>query len=123
MSLRLGSGPVLQPPETLLQSDQNNVTCNPGTHVTQPSYFPFSSAPAQQLNYQCCTADQLPNSNAHVQESCLLSPQGSRDLELFGVTLPKSGYGITMPTGCGYLVRGSDVERVQVLWPDPDKQS
>jgi len=43
MSLRLGSGPLLQPPETLLQSDQNNVTWNSGTHVTQPSYFPVGS--------------------------------------------------------------------------------
>lgn len=53
----------------------------------------------------------------------MLAPLSTVDSELFGVTLQRSALGQAMPPGGGYLVQAGNVERVQVIWPDPDEAS
>ncbi|HET6166184.1 MAG TPA: FtsK/SpoIIIE domain-containing protein [Marmoricola sp.] len=49
----------------------------------------------------------------------MLSPQSSTDPDMFGVSLPRSLIGQSLPPGGGYLMRsGRPPERVQVIWPE-----
>jgi S-DNA-T family DNA segregation ATPase FtsK/SpoIIIE len=49
----------------------------------------------------------------------MLSPQGSTDPDMFGVTMARSLLGQSLPPGGGYLMRsGLPPERVQVIWPE-----
>ncbi|MGY2876652.1 DNA segregation ATPase FtsK/SpoIIIE, S-DNA-T family [Marmoricola sp. URHA0025 HA25] len=49
----------------------------------------------------------------------MLSPQGSTDPDMFGVSMARSLLGQSLPPGGGYLMRaGLPPERVQVIWPD-----
>jgi S-DNA-T family DNA segregation ATPase FtsK/SpoIIIE len=49
----------------------------------------------------------------------MLSPQGSTDPDMFGVTMARSLLGQSLPPGGGYLMRsGRPPERVQVIWPE-----
>jgi len=50
----------------------------------------------------------------------MLSPQSSTDADMFSVTLNRSALGQSLPPGAGFLVQGGAMQRVQVIWPDPD---
>lgn len=47
----------------------------------------------------------------------LLSPQGAQEADLFGLRLPRSVFGQSLPPGAGFIVQGGQAERVQVIWP------
>ena len=48
----------------------------------------------------------------------MLSPQASGDADLFGARLARSAIGQSLPPGAGFLMRGGQAERVQVIWPE-----
>jgi S-DNA-T family DNA segregation ATPase FtsK/SpoIIIE len=48
----------------------------------------------------------------------MLSPQATGDADLFGARLSRSAIGQSLPPGAGFLMRGGQAERVQVIWPE-----
>jgi len=48
----------------------------------------------------------------------LLAPQTMGDAEFFKTSLPRSAYGQSYPPGGGYLIRGGQATRTQVVLPD-----
>jgi S-DNA-T family DNA segregation ATPase FtsK/SpoIIIE len=48
----------------------------------------------------------------------MLSPVDTQDTDMFGISLPRSAYGQPLPPGAGYIIRGGQPERTQVIIPD-----